>query len=133
MVRLVEKIVRKVNKKPLRESRNRKRMIRENIEDLVSRLKSIFPKLETFVEDDLVCITLSNHYDEGEEMTNKNGICVRPGDDSNLVVGDFHEEFYDGESQSFDMNTNRGLSFNELVEEIKKSVNRDGSPYEDYE
>jgi hypothetical protein len=130
---LVEKIVRRVNKKPLRESRNRKRIIRENTEDLISRLKSIFPKLETFVEDDMVCITLSNRYDEYEEIANKNGLCVRPGDDSNLVVGDFDEEFYGGESQSFDMDTNRGLSFDELVEEIKKSVNRDGSPYEDYE
>ena len=130
---LVEKIVRRVNKKPLRESRNRKRMIRENTEDLISRLKSIFPNLETFVEDDMVCITLSNRYDENEEIVNKRGLCVRPGDDSDLVTGDFDEEFYGGESQSFDMDTNRGLSFDELVEEIKKSVNRDGSPYEDYE
>jgi hypothetical protein len=81
----------------------------------------------------MVCITLSNRYDENEEIANKNGLCVRPGDDSNLVVGDFDEEFYGGESQSFDMDTNRGLSFDELVGEIKKSVNRDGSPYEDYE
>jgi len=130
---LVEKIVRRVNKKPLRESRNRKRMIRENTEDLISRLKSIFPNLETFVEDGMVCITLSNRYDENEEIVNKRGLCVRPGDDSDLVTGDFDEEFYGGESQSFDMDTNRGLSFEELVEEIKQSVNRDGSPYEDYE
>jgi hypothetical protein len=130
---LVEKIVRRVNKKTLRESRNRKRMIRENTEDLISRLKSIFPNLETFVEDGMVCITLSNRYDENEEIVNKRGLCVRPGDDSDLVTGDFDEEFYGGESQSFDMDTNRGLSFEELVEEIKQSVNRDGSPYEDYE
>ena len=132
-IRLVEKVVRRVNRKPLRESRNRKRMIRENTEDLISRLKSIFPNLETFVEDGMVCITLSNRYDENEEIVNKRGLCVRPGDDSDLVTGDFDEEFYGGESQSFDMDTNRGLSFDELVKEIKKSVNRDGSPYEDYE
>lgn len=132
-IRLVEKVVRRVNRKPLRESRNRKRMIRENTEDLISRLKSIFPNLETFVENGMVCITLSNRYDENEEIVNKRGLCVRPGDDSDLVTGDFDEEFYGGESQSFDMDTNRGLSFEELVEEIKQSVNRDGSPYEDYE
>ena len=132
-IRLVEKVVRRVNRKPLRESRNRKRMIRENTEDLISRLKSIFPNLETFVENGMVCITLSNRYDENEEIVNKRGLCVRPGDDSDLVTGDFDEEFYGGESQSFDMDTNRGLSFDELVKEIKKSVNRDGSPYEDYE
>jgi hypothetical protein len=132
-IRLVEKVVRRVNRKPLRESRNKKRMIRENTEDLISRLKSIFPNLETFVENGMVCITLSNRYDENEEIVNKRGLCVRPGDDSDLVTGDFDEEFYGGESQSFDMDTNRGLSFEELVEEIKQSVNRDGSPYEDYE
>ena len=130
---LVDKIVRKVNKKPLRESRNRKRMIRENKEDLTGRLKSIFPNLETFIEDDMVCITLSNRYDENEEIVNKRGLCVRPGDDSDLVTGDFDEEFYGGESQSFDMDTNRGLSFEELIREILKTANKDGSPYEDYE
>ena len=67
LTRLVERIVKKVNKKPLRESRNRKRMIRENTEDLISRLKSMFPNLETFVENGMVCITLSNRYDENED------------------------------------------------------------------
>jgi len=137
IVRLTEndltRIIRKVNKKSLRESSNRKRMIRENKEDLTGRLKSIFPNLETFIEDDMVCITLSNRYDENEEIVDKRGLCVRPGDDSNLVVGDFDEQFYGGESQSFDMDTNRGLSFEELIREILKTTDKDGSPYEDYE
>ena len=137
IVRLTEndltKIIRKVNKKALRESINRKRMIRENKEDLTGRLKSIFPNLETFIEDDMVCITLSNRYDENEEIVDKRGLCVRSGDDSNLVVGDFDEQFYGGESQSFDMDTNRGLSFEELIREILKTADKDGSPYEDYE
>jgi|14_taG_2_1085336.scaffolds.fasta_scaffold24439_1 hypothetical protein len=137
IVRLTEndltRIIRKVNKKSLRESSNRKRMIRENKEDLTGRLKSIFPNLETFIEDDMVCITLSNRYDENEEIVDKRGLCVRSGDDSNLVVGDFDEQFYGGESQSFDMDTNRGLSFEELIREILKTADKDGSPYEDYE
>ena len=33
-IRLVEKVVRRVNRKPLRESRNRKRMVRENSNDM---------------------------------------------------------------------------------------------------
>jgi hypothetical protein len=62
-IRLVEKVVRRVNKKPLRESRNRKRMIRENTSDMY---------------------TLEFYYTTGEEDYGDEGY-----DDSGYVEGQF--------------------------------------------
>ena len=130
MVRLVERIVKKVNKKPLRESRNRRRIIKESANDLLKRLKSMFPNLEAFIEDDLVCVVLSHHNDEEEpNLLFKRGIVIRDEGSDVYGIGDYSEALEGGTSVEIDMDINSEDNFDGVVSDIKKGTTNGGKPY----
>jgi hypothetical protein len=132
MVRLVERIVKKVNKKPLRESRNRRRIIKESANDLLKRLKSMFPNLEAFIEDDLVCVVLSHHNDEEEpNLLFKRGIVIRDEGSDVYGIGDYSEALEGGTSVEIDMDINSEDNFDGVVSDIKKGTTNGGKPFQE--
>ena len=132
LTRLVERIVKKVNEKPLRESRNRKRVINEGANDLLKRLKSMFPNLEAFIEDDLVCVVLSHHNDEEEpNLLIKRGMVIRDEGSDVYGIGDYSEALEDGTSVETDMDINSEDNFDGVVSDIRKGTTNGGKPFQE--
>jgi hypothetical protein len=130
LTRLVERIVKKVNEKPLRESRNRRRVINEGANDLLKRLKSMFPNLEAFIEGDLVCVVLSHHSDEEEpNLLFKRGVVIRDEGSDVYGIGDYSEALEDGVSVEMDMDINSEDNFDGVVSDIRKGTTNGGKPY----
>jgi hypothetical protein len=132
MVKLVEKIVRKVNKKPLRESKNRRKFIKEdNNNRLISKLESIFPNLEASIEDGVVLVTLYTMSTEDGVILFKSGMVIQDENSDIYGIGDFSAEpITNNLLDIVDMDINREYDFNEIVDEIKKYTG-DGTPYDE--
>lgn len=132
MVKLVEKIVRKVNKKPLRESKNRRKFIKEdNNNRLISKLESIFPNLEASIEDGVVLVTLYTMSIEDGVILFKSGMVIQDENSDIYGIGDFSAEpITNNLLDIVDMDINREYDFNEIVDEIKKYTG-DGTPYDE--
>ena len=132
MVRLVERIVKRVNKKPLRESRNRRRIIKEDADDLLKRLESMFPNLEAFIEDDLVCVVLSHYiYEEEPNLLFKIGMVIRDEGSDVYGIGDYSETLEDGISVEIDMDINSEDNFDGVVNDIRRATTNGGQPFQD--
>ena len=132
LTRLVERIVKKVNEKPLRESRNRRRVINEGANDLLKRLKSMFPNLEAFIEGDLVCVVLSHHSDEEEpNLLFKRGVVIRDEGSDVYGIGEYSEALEDGVSVETDMDINSEDNFDGVVSDIRKGTTNGGKPFQD--
>jgi hypothetical protein len=120
---------RKAIKESIRESR--KRILKEDSDDLIKRLKAIFPKLDVFIEDGYVCVTQQIIYDQDGELTFKTGLSIDFGDEDEFLVGNFEEQYSNGKLQASDLYTNDSLTFDELVEEMRTTLNKGGSPYKE--
>ena len=133
MVSLVERVVKRVNKKPIIESRNKRRFIKEDFNDLLRRLKSMFPNLEAFNKGDIVCVVLSHQREGGESNTvYKNGITIKDEGSDVYGIGDYNEVFVDGVPVEIDMDINAEDSFDGIVGDIRRKTSIGGKPYEAY-
>tara|TARA_R110000803_G_scaffold94281_2_gene161869 strand:+ start:534 stop:1001 length:468 start_codon:yes stop_codon:yes gene_type:complete len=136
MVKLVEKIVRKVNKKPLRESKNRRKFIKEdNNNRLISKLESIFPNLDATIEDGVVLVTLYTMSTQDGQVVFKGGTVIQDENSDVYGIGDFTAQIMTNNSgkqflDDLDMDINREYNFDDIIDEIKRHTD-DGTPYDE--